>query len=454
MNAKDALRVLADALGFGESAAEQPFAFAAGVPFEVECARPGKFSDKWGSAVEFTPDSLVALASTLDPESALVKIGHVQVTDDYPNYGSITSARYDAGRERLLATVVPTPALVKKNRDEGFRRVSMELSGESNAGPWNLRNLAFLAAWKPAVDGLKPVDLSARAAGGEVTLCFSAGAEAELEFRTFDAKARKAAAKTGAAMPDGSFPIENQQDLENAIHAIGRASDPAAAKAHIKTRARALGLEKLIPAGWEGSLPLDTDENVRVANEQEEKNEMDEKHVAELAAANAAKDKAEAETKALRERLLAGAALTVKSFIAANAKRITLAQRKAGLEEGLIALLAAEIAVPTTFEFSVPGATAATAATTKKQSPFEFVTAMLAAQPEQTTAAEERETAIEGEPEAEPTAEFAGQNVDKGSVVVELAVRRVMKDAEARGQKLSYEQAISVVQAERDRATR
>jgi hypothetical protein len=32
-----------------------------------------------------------------------------------------------------------------------------------------------------------------------------------------------AAAKSGAAMPDGSYPIENTKDLENAIQAIGRA---------------------------------------------------------------------------------------------------------------------------------------------------------------------------------------------------------------------------------------
>lgn len=70
------------------------------------------------------------------------------------------------------------------------------------------------------------------------------------EARTFNTKQRKGAAKTGAALPDGSFPIENVADLKNAIRAIGRAKDPAAAKAHIKKRAAALGQSALIPDDW------------------------------------------------------------------------------------------------------------------------------------------------------------------------------------------------------------
>lgn len=68
--------------------------------------------------------------------------------------------------------------------------------------------------------------------------------------REFSAKARASAAKSGAAMPGGSFPIENEGDLKNAIRLAGRASDPAAARRHIKQRARALGLSKMIPEGF------------------------------------------------------------------------------------------------------------------------------------------------------------------------------------------------------------
>jgi hypothetical protein len=72
-----------------------------------------------------------------------------------------------------------------------------------------------------------------------------------LEARDVSTKERKGLAKKGAALPDGSFPIANEQDLRNAIQAFGRAKDKGRAKAHIIKRARALGLTKLLPDGWQ-----------------------------------------------------------------------------------------------------------------------------------------------------------------------------------------------------------
>lgn len=77
--------------------------------------------------------------------------------------------------------------------------------------------------------------------------------DAEVTKRQFTAEQRRDAADSGAAMPDGSFPIKNVQDLKNAIHAIGRAKNPEKAKAHIKARARALGKENLIPDSWKSA---------------------------------------------------------------------------------------------------------------------------------------------------------------------------------------------------------
>lgn len=68
--------------------------------------------------------------------------------------------------------------------------------------------------------------------------------------RAFSSGERKKAASGGSAMKDGSFPIESVQDLKNAIKAVGRASNPASAKAHIKKRAKALGKENLLPDDW------------------------------------------------------------------------------------------------------------------------------------------------------------------------------------------------------------
>jgi hypothetical protein len=68
--------------------------------------------------------------------------------------------------------------------------------------------------------------------------------------REFSQKERKTAASKGQAMSHGGFPIKSGGDLRNAVRAIGRAKNPAAAKAHIKKRARALGLTKLLPSSW------------------------------------------------------------------------------------------------------------------------------------------------------------------------------------------------------------
>jgi len=61
---------------------------------------------------------------------------------------------------------------------------------------------------------------------------------------------RRRLAGTGAAMPDGSFPIRNRMDLRNAIQSVGRASDYEAAKKHIISRARAIGATAMLPKEW------------------------------------------------------------------------------------------------------------------------------------------------------------------------------------------------------------
>jgi hypothetical protein len=68
--------------------------------------------------------------------------------------------------------------------------------------------------------------------------------------RKFSAEQRRRLADSGSAMPDGSYPISNRQDLENAIRSWGRGGSDPKVKSHIKSRARALGLENLIPDNW------------------------------------------------------------------------------------------------------------------------------------------------------------------------------------------------------------
>ena len=68
--------------------------------------------------------------------------------------------------------------------------------------------------------------------------------------RAFSEETRQQMAEAGEAMSDGSFPIASEADLRNAIMAHGRAKDVEKAKAHIKKRARDLGLEDLLPEEW------------------------------------------------------------------------------------------------------------------------------------------------------------------------------------------------------------
>lgn len=71
-----------------------------------------------------------------------------------------------------------------------------------------------------------------------------------LNERKFSEEKREKLADSGLAMPDGSFPIETEKDLKNAIKAHGRAKDIEDVKKHIVKRAKELNKEILIPQEW------------------------------------------------------------------------------------------------------------------------------------------------------------------------------------------------------------
>ncbi|MDT0435611.1 MULTISPECIES: hypothetical protein [Streptomyces] len=76
----------------------------------------------------------------------------------------------------------------------------------------------------------------------------------ELGKADLSAAARRRAAQTGAAMDDGSYPIRSKAELRKAIKAVGRSgSDHDAIRKHIIKRARALGLEGMVPENWNGN---------------------------------------------------------------------------------------------------------------------------------------------------------------------------------------------------------
>jgi hypothetical protein len=77
----------------------------------------------------------------------------------------------------------------------------------------------------------------------------------------FSDEERKSLAGKGQALPDGSYPIRNTDDLGNAIKAYGRASDKGRAKSWIIRRAKALGATGMLPDSWSVS-KADTDDTV------------------------------------------------------------------------------------------------------------------------------------------------------------------------------------------------
>jgi hypothetical protein len=63
---------------------------------------------------------------------------------------------------------------------------------------------------------------------------------------------REKLAAQGKALPDGSYPIRNVEELKNAIQAYGRSkpSKRAAVRRHIIKKARGLGKSELVPEKW------------------------------------------------------------------------------------------------------------------------------------------------------------------------------------------------------------
>ena len=74
-----------------------------------------------------------------------------------------------------------------------------------------------------------------------------------MDKRDYSMDARRRMAESGQAMSDGSFPIANRADLMNAIRSVGRASNYAAARRHIVSRARALNAMDMLPEDWRNS---------------------------------------------------------------------------------------------------------------------------------------------------------------------------------------------------------
>jgi hypothetical protein len=94
---------------------------------------------------------------------------------------------------------------------------------------------------------LRKHDIIVEAQSGMKNLLMFEQFVSELNEKEYNADEREEMAKSGEALPDGSFPIASVADLKNAIQAFGRSKDQPATAKHIVKRAKALGAEDLIP---------------------------------------------------------------------------------------------------------------------------------------------------------------------------------------------------------------
>lgn len=111
----------------------------------------------------------------------------------------------------------------------------------------------------PVTGELKPPDPAMtgalgggpQAAGGDTNTPPKPGGAPVPVKRDFSTQQREDAAEQGHALDDGSYPIKNEEDLRNAIRLAGHGNaGKARIRAHIRRRARALGLTHLIPDEW------------------------------------------------------------------------------------------------------------------------------------------------------------------------------------------------------------
>jgi hypothetical protein len=155
----------------------------------------------------------------------------------------VTRARVASGA--VYALVAAGTATLNRIRYEGSSQANLANRVEALEQSAN----AELTAKRDAATAVFNTVRSERADAARQRFASMMDAE-ESMFREVSPQLREKYAKEGIALKDGSFPIKNVSDLKNAIRAYGRAKNKAAARRHIKKRARALGKTDLIPDSW------------------------------------------------------------------------------------------------------------------------------------------------------------------------------------------------------------
>lgn len=132
----------------------------------IEVFRPGTFTPMEGEPITFTAAHLKAIADVYDPETAPAPavVGHPST--DAPAYAWAQGFEYDAGNERLYATVGEIdPSFSEAVKAGRYKKVSLSFFRPDHAanpvpGTWYPKHIGFLGGAAPAVSGLKNVQFA------------------------------------------------------------------------------------------------------------------------------------------------------------------------------------------------------------------------------------------------------------------------------------------------------
>jgi hypothetical protein len=182
----------------------------------------------------------------------------------------IARARVASGQ--VYALVAAGASVLAKMKADPISELQARIAVLESGGAEALNAKADEARAKfAAIKNAEAAELSAKAS----ELVSRVRGEADYEsFGYMSRELRQKLAKEKKALPDGSYPIRNEEDLKNAIQAYGRSKPGkrAAVRRHIMRRARGLDRADLIPEGWKSASSIQEDSDdirARIASAKE-----------------------------------------------------------------------------------------------------------------------------------------------------------------------------------------
>lgn len=196
--------------------------------------------------------ALAAEAPAFDRDAAVATVAEVLAGTRGPVQLGKAAGGYDESADiaGALAVIKQIAELIRSEAQslgEGRLEEAWDISCLMDA----VRSMSCFLACERAQDSGTSEDM------GDGLTYVGLDVEADL-FKRVSAEQRREYADSGVAMPNGDFPIPDEDHLRSAVGRLGNyKGDKAAAKKHIKRRASALGLTKLLPDDWEASKAAD-----------------------------------------------------------------------------------------------------------------------------------------------------------------------------------------------------